>query len=57
VEAGNQLVLLPLYGLLKGVKLYQENAVRKKRLFTFQQFASGIVAVAGLYYLCVALAA
>lgn len=57
VEAGNQLVLLPLYGLLRGVKLYQENAVRKKRLFTFQQFASGIVAVAGLYYLCVALAA
>ena len=55
VEAGNQLVLLPLYGLLKGVRLYEENAVRKKQLFTFQRLASGIVAVAGLYYLCVAL--
>jgi len=54
VEAGNQLVLLPLYGILKGVKLFRaNNSIRKP--FRLQQFASGLVAIAGLYFLCIAL--
>lgn len=88
VEVGNQLVLLPLFGLLKGVRWWKAspanpgdpansgdptnpgdpgdpanpanpatpaNLLRKKQRFTLQQLASGVVAVAGLYYLCVAL--
>jgi F0F1-type ATP synthase assembly protein I len=55
VEAGNQLVLLPLYGILKGVKHVQEKAGNQKKLFTIQQLASGLVAMAGLYYLYMAL--
>jgi hypothetical protein len=55
VEAGNQLVLLPLYGLLKGIKLFRQKNATKKQPFTLQRFASGLVAIAGLYYLCIAL--
>jgi hydrogenase/urease accessory protein HupE len=55
VEAGNQLVLLPLYGLIKGVHLFRVENASKKRRFTFRQFASAAVAISGLYYLCVAL--
>jgi hydrogenase/urease accessory protein HupE len=51
VEAGNQLVLLPLYGVLQ---LMQRSSViikRTERLLTFQRFASATIALAGLVYL------
>jgi hydrogenase/urease accessory protein HupE len=54
VEAGNQLVLLPLYGILKGANLFRgKNSMKKP--FRLQRFASGLVAIAGLYFLFVAL--
>jgi hypothetical protein len=49
VEPGNQFVLLPLYGILKAVKLFRvKNSV--KTPYSLRQFASGLVAIAGLYY-------
>jgi hypothetical protein len=56
VEAGNQIVLLPLYAIWRNVKRFETDTLRSKRLITLQQVASGIVAVAGLYYLCISLA-
>lgn len=55
VEAGNQIVLLPLYGLLQSIRLFQRKAARPPKIIPFRRFASGAVAIAGLYYLCVAL--
>ena len=47
VEAGNQLVLLPLYAMVQTIK--------KNRQPTYLRLASALVAVAGLYYLVIAL--
>jgi hydrogenase/urease accessory protein HupE len=51
VEAGNQLVLLPLYGILQLLK--RSTIVTKSpiRLLTIRRFVSAAVAVAGLVYL------
>jgi hydrogenase/urease accessory protein HupE len=55
IEAGNQVVLLPLYGLLQlGRQLRAHGAAR--RLSTLRRLGSAAVSVAGLYYLFVALA-
>lgn len=56
VEAGNQIVLLPLYGMLQSVKKFQTKTLRPEGITTVQQLGSGVIAVAGVYYLCVALA-
>lgn len=49
VEAGNQLVLLPLYG---SMRLFD-----RSRITNFQRYASAAVAIAGIYYLVTDLAA
>ena len=54
VEAGNQLVLLPLYGLLKGAKHFRKKSPDRQKRFSLRQLASGVVALAGVYYFCVA---
>lgn len=48
VEAGNQLVLLPLYVFLQGYK----RASKTANLLAVRRYASGAVALAGIYYLC-----
>lgn len=55
VEAGNQLVLLPLYGILQGVKHVHTKSFKPKRGGTFQLFASAVVAITGVYYLFISL--
>lgn len=49
VEAGNQLVLLPVYFTLKQLENKTGKSLKVRR------YASGVVAVLGLYYFCVAL--
>lgn len=51
VEAGNQLVLLPLYGALQWLKQTQGNTKKTAQLLTFKQYVSGLVAAGGIYYL------
>jgi len=51
VEAGNQLVLLPLYATLQLLKRTQTNTHHPIRLMKIKRFASAVVALAGLYYL------
>ncbi|MBB2203054.1 HupE/UreJ family protein [Gluconacetobacter tumulisoli] len=56
VEAGNQMVLLPLFGLLKAVRHSPSDTRPRAPLArTFQRTGSAGIAVAGLYYLCIAL--
>jgi hypothetical protein len=57
VEAGNQLVLLPLFSLLRFARRFRAQRVsRQYALPMMQRVGSIAVSVAGLYYLCVALA-
>jgi hypothetical protein len=51
VEAGNQLVLLPLYGILQLMKRSSVIIKRPERLLTIRRFASATIALAGLVYL------
>jgi hydrogenase/urease accessory protein HupE len=51
VEAGNQLVLLPLYGILQFLKRSTIVTKRPIRLLTIRRFASTSIALAGLVYL------
>jgi hydrogenase/urease accessory protein HupE len=51
VEAGNQVVLLPLYFVLHFLRRRDTDAVGYDRLLLFRRYASGAVAFAGLYYL------
>jgi hydrogenase/urease accessory protein HupE len=52
VEAGNQLVIIPLYTVLQVYKLKEsKTATLLKRAPKLRQYASGIVAIAGLCYL------
>ena len=52
VEAGNQLVLLPLYGIVRSIRgAHGVRTVPQYRPIRLLQLASGLVAVAGLYYL------
>jgi hydrogenase/urease accessory protein HupE len=49
VEAGNQLVLLPLYGLIRLLK--HKTNIQKATVWTeIPRYISGIVAIAGVYY-------
>jgi hydrogenase/urease accessory protein HupE len=58
IEAGNQLVLLSLAGLLKAARHLQRDAARRTHLSTgLQRVGSAAVSAAGMYYFCVALAA
>jgi hydrogenase/urease accessory protein HupE len=56
IEAGNQMVLLPLFGLLDAVGHSQRGAAGRTRLpVAIRRIGSTGVSVAGVYYLCVAL--
>lgn len=56
VEAGHQIVLLPLFVLLKVVRRLQHDVVSGPRLsMAFQRIGSAGIAVAGMYYFSVAL--
>jgi hypothetical protein len=54
VEAGNQIVLLPLFALLKLARRAQR-APRRYAWSMLQRGGSAAVSLAGLYYFCVAL--
>jgi hydrogenase/urease accessory protein HupE len=51
IEASNQLVLLPLYALLRGIKKIKTTP---SKYFLLVKIASGLVATAGMYYLIIA---
>jgi hydrogenase/urease accessory protein HupE len=53
VEAGNQLVLLPLYGMLRGLKKIKTRQVSSGYPLLIRT-ASALVAIAGIYYLVIA---
>ena len=55
VEAGNQLVLLPLYGTLQLLRQTPTTVGKLHQLQKFQRYASVVIGVAGIYYLCIAL--
>jgi hydrogenase/urease accessory protein HupE len=56
VEAGHQLVVLPSFGVLKGVRAMQQDVVVRTRVsMMVQRVGSAGISVAGAYYLCVAL--
>ncbi|QAY95544.1 hypothetical protein CWB41_07165 [Methylovirgula ligni] len=58
IEAGNQMVLLPLVGLLAAVRRSRPDAAGRTRLsLAIQRIGSASVSMAGMYYLCIALAA
>ncbi|RYY29251.1 MAG: HupE/UreJ family protein [Sphingobacteriaceae bacterium] len=57
VEAGTQLVLLPLYSALQWLKRTQDKVEKTAQLLTFNRYASGAVAITGIYYLCIDLKA
>jgi hydrogenase/urease accessory protein HupE len=50
-EAGNQMVLLPLYGILQLMKQHSIIIKRPVRLLTIRRFASATIALTGLVYL------
>jgi hydrogenase/urease accessory protein HupE len=51
VEAGNQLILLPLYYVLQWFKNRRGYLKDESPVMAFQRYASGLVAMAGVYYL------
>jgi hydrogenase/urease accessory protein HupE len=57
VEAGNQLVLLPLYGGLSFLRRIQIKSSGSHWLLNVQRYGSVAVAMAGMYYLCIDLLA
>lgn len=56
VEAGNQLVLLPLYGAMQLLKRREIKHGKPYRL-PIIRYASATIAIGGLYYLCTDLCA
>lgn len=57
-EAGNQMVLAPLFGVLKvGRRSGHECSMRARIPRIYERIGSAGVSVAGIYYLCLALAA
>ena len=56
VEAGHQMVVLPLFACLKAARQTQRDPVTRARLsMAFQRIGSAGISVAGAYYLCLAL--
>lgn len=54
VEAGNQLVLLPLYGLIRLLK-HKTNKMGTTVWTEIPRYISGVVAIAGVYYFFIAI--
>ena len=56
IELGHQVVLLPLFALLKAARHWQPDAVRRTHLsMAFQRIGSAAIFLVGVYYLCLAL--
>jgi hypothetical protein len=56
VEAGHQMVVLPLFASLKAARHSQPDAVTRTRLWMkLQRIGSAGISIAGVYYLCLAL--
>ena len=56
IEAGHQMVVLPLFAFLKAARHSQPDAVMQTHpSTTFQRMGSAVISIAGFYYLCVAL--
>jgi HupE / UreJ protein len=57
IESGHQMVVLPLFAFLRAMRHSQRDAVARTRLsMALQRIGSAGIAVAGSYYLCLALA-
>ena len=57
IETGHQMVVLPLFAVLKTVRSAQSSVVARTHLsMTIQRIGSAGISAAGIYYLCVALA-
>ena len=57
VEAGNQVVLLPIFGLMKAARLsHADNVVNTNVSLAIERFGSAAISVAGVYYLGTAVA-
>ncbi len=56
VETGHQMVVLPLFGVLRAARHTQPDAVLRTRVsMAFQRIGSAGISVVGVYYLCLAL--
>ena len=56
VEAGHQMVVLPLFTFLKMARHTQSTDTKRASLvIAFQRTGSAVISVAGIYYLCLAL--
>ena len=56
VEAGHQMVVLPLFAYLKLVRRTRPDVVQRTRLsLAIQRIGSVGISVAGVYYLCLAI--
>jgi hydrogenase/urease accessory protein HupE len=56
IETGHQMVVLPLFALLKAARRSQADVVKRTHLtMAFQRIGSVGISAAGVYYLCVAL--
>ena len=55
IEVGHQLVLLPLFGVLKAIRYSRRDALRPEQLSrSIQRLGSALIAIVGLYYLWIA---
>lgn len=56
IEFGHQMIVLPLFALLKTVRLSQTDPLAQTKLsFNLQRLGSAGISLAGMYYLCLAL--
>ena len=56
IELGHQMVVLALFGVLKAMRRWQPDAVRRTHLsMPFQRIGSAMISLAGVYCLCLAL--
>jgi hypothetical protein len=55
VEAGNQMVLLPLFACARVVRARLRNDLPQSVATRVQRLGSASISLAGLYYLCIAL--
>lgn len=57
VEAGHQVVLLPLFGVLTAPRQLRRDVAERNRLsMELRQIGSAVILIAGIYYVCITLA-
>jgi hypothetical protein len=56
VELGHQLIVLPLFGILKAARGLRDDALQRDRLsLQALRYGSAVISIAGLYYLVLAI--